>query len=240
MEDMTGWCASPRGCGPRTEDVVVQAPPVVDATTVDPVTVNPVEPVPSETIHIPSNGIAPEIQDIADTTIDNAIDSLLAGLVTHGIKFVLAVVLIIAAAMAFKHFAKLSAVRAKEFADHQRREAIHKAREHEKVKAALETQEKLDRARRKRIAESKHLPDIKPNTVIPQFVEQSTVNIASVFPGIDSLATRTVDVGSAFAEYPRDLSLFSEYSNGSTAETANNDTINAPEKRFDNPFSQYL
>lgn len=257
MEDMTGWCASPRGCGPRTD--VVDTPAVVES--VAPVVPGAVEtvvtevPAPAvENVHIDSTGVAPVVQEFTDTTVDNAIESLMSSLVANGVKFLIIAVLIFGAYKLVRHLIRITAVRAQEFATAQKQEAIHQAREHEKVKTALATKEKIERARKRRASDAARSVAAQHDSVISPLTDnvsrfdlhQLTTKMGDVMEGkSSSVFTEGSKLDSAFSDYTRGLSL-SSYTTGDSSfgntekQNATNGTINSPEKRSDNPFSQYL
>lgn len=203
MEEV-GWCASPRGCGPRTdvavpaETVAPVAPVVVepdsgmvppempleDAPAYNP----PVEEIPVENVHIESNGIAPAIQDATNKTIDHAIESFFSSVLAGGLKFLIIGLLLIGAFMLIKHFMKSAAVRAQEFAAAKQEALIAEAREHARVKEALATKEKIERARRKRRTEElKRKTETSVATVAGFSLEDLTAPVYDSLPDMNVL-----------------------------------------------------
>jgi hypothetical protein len=227
MEDMTGWCASPRGCGPRT-DVPVENSPTGS-----------------------SSDVVPVVKDIADNTVDHVIDKLFAGLLANGIQFLIVAALIVAAFMIVKHLMKVASVRAKEYAEEQRVQAMKQAREHARIKDAMTAQDKLQKAKRKRHAEA--AKSVTHNAKSPESIKnylfdklQNSVN--GDLPTLDSLKADagmlSTDVRKSpeetFAQYMGNYGADSHLPSSSGDNKKENDILNLPEKRSDNPFSQYL
>lgn len=262
MEEV-GWCASPRGCGPRTDvtvpvetvaPVVVEPDsgmvppemPVEDVPAYNP----PVEEMPVENVHIESNGIAPAIQDATNKTIDHAMDSLFYSLTTSGIKFLIIAAIIIAVFMLIKRFMKTAAVKAQDYVNAQKAEALRTAREHAKVKEAIESKEKIERAHRKRKAEQakSKLSAASFGASVEGFsLEDLTSPIAGVSP-LRSAFSNYAGSGSVISgeESNREDDPFAKYSSdllstaSSVTENSSNAIIGSPEKRPDSRFSHYV